>query len=186
MEPGSLVKRHVQTRGGVKEQLILDVGCGEGKNAAYLAQGGAMVHALDISELAIRNALRVWPLQANIIWKVADVRKEVFPESTYDLIVSYGVLHCLSNSTEIVQVIQSLKQATKIGGVHLICSFNSRSQDLSAHSNFQPCLASHLVYVELYRDWNLILENDADLTEIHPHNGIRHTHSMTRIMASRI
>ncbi len=186
MEPGSLIKRHVQTHGSVSDLLILDAGCGEGKNATYLAQRGATVHALDISELAIRNALRAWPLQTNIMWKVADVRNEVFAENAYDLTVSYGLFHCLSNSTEIVEVVQSLKQATKRGGVHLTCSFNSRSQDLGAHGDFKPCLVSHSFYVQLYHDWEIIENTDSDLSETHPHNGIRHTHSMTRIVARKL
>src|SRR5690242_16399740 len=48
-EPGSLIRRleaHIPSFAGL---TVLDAGCGEGKNAAYLSERGAVVHAVDCS-----------------------------------------------------------------------------------------------------------------------------------------
>ena len=40
---------------------VLDLGCGEGKNAAFLATLGCVVQAWDISAAALDNAKVAWP-----------------------------------------------------------------------------------------------------------------------------
>src|SRR6202042_3192508 len=40
---------------------VLDLGCGEGKNAVFLASLGCIVEAWDISAAALSNAKAAWP-----------------------------------------------------------------------------------------------------------------------------
>ena len=50
--PGSLVRlldKYIVDFSGME---VLDAGCGEGKNAAFLSQRGARVRAIDVSEAA--------------------------------------------------------------------------------------------------------------------------------------
>lgn len=184
-EPGSIVKHLLRKIGDVKGLRVLDVGCGEGKNAAWLAEKGALVRAMDISELALTNARRAWDGASNIIWEQADVRSAPFQDEAYDIVVAYGLAHCLSSPQEIESTLMRLQRATKAGGYHVICSFNSRAQDLSAHSGFEPCLVTHKFYLTQYSTWSILVQTDDDLEEVHPHNNIRHTHSLTRILAQK-
>jgi len=62
---------------------------------------------------------------------------------------------------------------------------NSRYQELEAHPAFRPCLLSHAVYRELYSGWQFLHLSDTDLTEVHAHNNMLHTHSMTRMLARK-
>lgn len=185
-EPGSLVQRLMKYLPTVTGLSVLDVGCGEGKNSVFLAQHGAVVRALDVSALALSNARQAWLPLENIIWEQADIRAITIPKGTYDIVIAYGLLHCLSGVDEIRETIQKLQCATKNGGYNLICVFNGRYQDLSAHPGFMPCLLKHDVYVQMYSNWQLLDVSDTDLFETHPHNSVPHTHSLTRMITRKI
>jgi 2-polyprenyl-3-methyl-5-hydroxy-6-metoxy-1,4-benzoquinol methylase len=163
----------------------LDAGCGEGKNAIYLARLGAAVRAVDISAVAIRNARRAWGDAELVSWEVADISTLKYSVGAYDLVIAYGLLHCLPDEDTIRTLIERLQETTRPGGYNVICTFNSRSQDLIAHPDLDPTLLSHGQYLDYYRSWEICHESDRDLHEVHPNNLIPHSHSMTRIIARR-
>jgi tellurite methyltransferase len=165
---------------------ILDVGCGEGKNAVYLAAQGAAVDAIDVSHLAIRNGRRRWPDLAGVRWQIADVRTIGLPDQHYDVVIAYGLLHCLRSAMEIASVVDKLKRTARPSGYLVLCAFNDRKQDLTAHPGFHPCLLSHADYMRLLDGCEIIAISDHDLTERHPHNNIEHTHSLSRILAQKV
>jgi SAM-dependent methyltransferase len=184
-EPGSLVQQLQSHIGDFSGLEILDAGCGEGKNAIFLARLGARVRAMDISQLAIDHGMAAWDDSHLVRWELADVRSAALPESGFAVVVAYGLLHCLEDMADVRNTVRRLQRATVPGGYNVLCSFNERAQDLRAHPGFTPCLAPHSWYVSLYTDWTLLHESDADLREVHPHNSIPHSHSMTRILARR-
>lgn len=185
-EPSSMVKRINQYLQPIAGLTVFDAGCGEGKNAAYFASQGAFVHAVDISELAIENARRAWPELKNVIWQVSDIRTLEIGEQINDVVVAYGLLHCLQGQGEVIEVLDKLQRSTKVGGLNVVCVFNRRFQDLAAHPGFQPFLGSHDFYRDVYSTWNVLEISDSDLIEKHPHNNIEHTHSMTRLIARKV
>jgi SAM-dependent methyltransferase len=185
-EPGSLVERLVyELRNDLKGLKVLDVGCGEGKNSIYLAEHGATVRAIDVSQYALTNAKQTWREPLPVTWECADVVTLPLPVDAYDIVIAYGLLHCLMSPAAISLTIRKLKSATKVDGYHVLCAFNNRFQDLSAHPGFYPCLIDHCDYLAAYEDWQIISQTDRDLRETHPHNEIIHTHSLTRILARR-
>jgi cyclopropane fatty-acyl-phospholipid synthase-like methyltransferase len=186
-QPGSLVKHLSQYIEDYSCVRVLDVGCGEGKNAAFFAQQGAKIDAFDVSQEAILNAKHAWAdCESNITWGCFDIRHVELNVEKYDVVIGYGLLHCLSNYEEIKATVKKMQLATQIGGYHVICSFNDRLQDLSAHPNFNPTLINHNLYLHLYRNWDILNISDSDLKEEHPHNKIPHMHSMTRILARKM
>jgi ubiquinone/menaquinone biosynthesis C-methylase UbiE len=185
-EPGSLIRKLEEVMPSFEGALILDAGCGEGKNAAYLAGRGAIVRAIDISPHAIENAIREFGSVQNVSWEIGDVRELQLTDEGYQAVIAYGIMHCLINQTEVQPTISKLQRATKVGGYNIVCAFNNRFQDLSAHPDFAPTLLDHIFYVNCYADWELVYVSDSDLTETHPNNNIVHTHSMTRILARKI
>ncbi len=182
--PGSYVVKLVDMLPPIIGAAVLDAGCGEGKNAQYLDKKGALVTAIDCSAKALANARERWPSE-RITWIEGDISAIELGQDRYDLVVAYGFLHCLQNQREVDRVTHALKDATKAGGHQVICTFNSRSQDLRAHPGFRPCLLPHQHFLELFGDWEIIASSDEDLTESHPHNKIVHTHSMTRLIARK-
>lgn len=184
-EPGSMVKHLIRHIGNLSGLCVLDAGCGEGKNAAYLADGGALVRAIDVSTLALANAQRSWKNAVSITWEQADIRSVPLPAETYDIVIAYGLAHCLSCQQEVESTLAKLQKTTKVGGYHVFCSFNSRAQDLSAHPGLIPCLVPHKFFLSQYSQWSLLAATDDDLVEVHPHNNIKHTHSLTRLLAQK-
>jgi SAM-dependent methyltransferase/uncharacterized protein YbaR (Trm112 family) len=74
-------------------RLLLDVGCGSGRQAHYAHRWGARVVGMDLSE-AIEVAARNVPPSGSLFVQ-ADVRKPPFRPGTFDDVVSFGVLHHL-------------------------------------------------------------------------------------------
>src|ERR1700724_131454 len=92
-EPGSYVRELCNLISSVRGCVVLDAGCGEGKNATFLAAGGAVIDALDVSVLAIENGRRHFGDHPRIEWRVGDVREIELSQSHYDVVVAYGLLH---------------------------------------------------------------------------------------------
>lgn len=179
--PGSLVVK-LLTKHDVAGWQVLDLGCGEGKNAAALARAGAHVTAIDCSEIAISHGRQAFP-NPRINWIVGDA--STFPEQPngYDLVVMYGLPHCLPSASHIASLISRACSNTRPTGFHILVAFNSRDQDLKgAHPGFSPTLLPHGFYVTAYSRHRIFLSTDTILREVHPHNGIAHHHSMTRLM----
>ena len=184
-QPGSLVNRLFDICPTIRGLKVFDAGCGEGKNAMALARMGAVVDAVDISEHAIRNAKRAWPDYEIVNWASCDVAEYDLPNEWYEVVIAYGLLHCLSSHQHVATMVDKLQKATSQGGYNLICTFNDRRQELDVHPDLNPILLPHDDFVRLYDGWKLMYETDTDLQEVHPHNPVVHTHSMTRIIARK-
>jgi SAM-dependent methyltransferase len=72
---------------GLTPGRVLDVGCGEGADAIWLARGGWTVTAIDVSEVAVSRA-RAAAEQAdvNVEWMCGDVLQTTFPAGSFDLV----------------------------------------------------------------------------------------------------
>ncbi|NOS70151.1 MAG: class I SAM-dependent methyltransferase [Verrucomicrobia bacterium] len=185
-DPGKLVRHLANIVPDFSGLSVIDAGCGEGKNAAFLATCGATVHAFDVSEIAMDHAKKLWRPSLSINWTVADITEIEITENAYDIVVAYGLFHCLRKPETVRKVVRELQRATRPNGYHAIVALNSRFQDLrAAHPELSPCLLAHGDYLSFYQQWNLIVKEDVDLTETHPHNKISHTHSITRILAQK-
>jgi SAM-dependent methyltransferase len=65
----------------------LDVGCGEGADAIWLARRGWTVTAIDISEVAICRAREAsHPAGASVEWICGDTLQTPFPDRSFDLV----------------------------------------------------------------------------------------------------
>jgi SAM-dependent methyltransferase len=180
--PGSLVRDFLQRNPSLKGANVLDLGCGEGKNANAFAMAGASVDAVDCSALAIANGRTAFP-DANVRWFAASAMDYLRTCSSYDVIVMYGLLHCLPSRQDISALIELAIKRTVLHGANIVVAFNDGPHDLSAHPNFKPTLVSHRFYCDQYRSQKIVSDTDSILRETHPHNNIPHFHSITRLAA---
>ena len=65
----------------------LDVGCGEGADAIWLARNGWTVTAIDISEVAVTRAREAAELAGAVVeWVRGDALQTAFPAGSFDLV----------------------------------------------------------------------------------------------------
>lgn len=181
--PGSVLHA-LHERRLLKGGVALDAGCGEGTNAHWLANRGYTVDGVEVSPIALGKAAKNYT-HRNINWYRADIQDFYLQPQAYDLVVAYGLLHCIPEAAW-GDTVSRLQSATTVGGILVLVAFNARSQDIQdAHPGFHPTLKTHSQYMIEFESWEVVLASDEDLHETHPHNGVPHTHSMTRLAARR-
>jgi SAM-dependent methyltransferase len=79
---------------GLAPGRALDVGCGEGADAIWLAQRGWTVTAIDVSDVAICRAREAsHPAGASVEWICGDALQAQFPRRSFDLVsIQYPAL----------------------------------------------------------------------------------------------
>ena len=95
----------------------LEVGCGTGTNAIYLAQHGFEVVGVDISPLAIENARA--KAQGRCRFETVDFLKEAPPGGPFQFVFDRGCLHTFDEDHERARFAQNVAAAMANGGVWL-------------------------------------------------------------------
>jgi cyclopropane fatty-acyl-phospholipid synthase-like methyltransferase len=183
-EAGSLVRQFLSNMPDASNLRVLDLGCGEGKNAAAFADRGASVTAVDCSKRALANG-KIAFKHDNIEWIQSDAIEFLEESILFDVIVMYGLPHCMESTSAIQTLIELSQRKTSHGGKHILVAFNDGPHDLSAHPNFKPTLVSHDFYLRCYSGYEIESHTSSLLHETHPHNNIPHFHSITRLIASK-
>ena len=103
---------------------VLDVGCGTGENALYLASRGHEVWGIDIVEAAIEKAqakAKERGLKATFqVWNVLELDRL---GRTFDTVIDSGLFHALSLS-DIPRFVAGLKAVLRPGGTYLMLCFS--------------------------------------------------------------
>lgn len=106
----------------IKSYRVLDIGCGEGKDAVFLAKCGYRVTAFDISEQGIEKAKRLAEYnRVDVNFFKADVF-DYRPDTEYDIIFSSGVLHFVQQAGR-KELCDSLKAHTADNGINAMNVF---------------------------------------------------------------
>lgn len=74
---------------------LIDIGCGRGENAAWLAQQGLLVAGVDFSSAAIESARHQYSTTAGLQFHVADCTRPILNLGTFDCALDRGCLHGL-------------------------------------------------------------------------------------------
>jgi SAM-dependent methyltransferase len=96
--PGRMVVRAAESSDSPGRAL--DLGCGDGKNMAFLEQHGWTVDGVDVSQTACAEAARRraesdFEWHGDIVSGDAGFHRVKF--GVYELVVMYGLLHCLDD-----------------------------------------------------------------------------------------
>ena len=135
----------------------LDLGCGQGRNALFLAQQGFDVTAVDQNELALeilQSIIEQEDLEMTV--GLYDINSAALTQ-TYDLIISTVVLMFLQ-ADRIPAIIQNMQDQTNPGGYNLIvCAMDTEDYPCQVPFSFT---FKEGELADYYKDWELIKYNE--------------------------
>lgn len=168
-----------------KQSKILEVGCGEGQNAFYLAQQGfCNVDAFDLSEHGIaklQQRCRKGGIQLHAF--TADLITYQFDQE-YDMVISFGTLHFVQK-TDWKSFISRAKMHTNAGGIHIMQIFTDTVPASEDIAPFAIGLAKDEEIKELYDDWEILQFKSYVFED--EHAGVpKHLHASNKIVARKV
>ncbi len=182
--PSETCYRVLKIKPPEKPLKLLDIGCGEGRNAVFFARNGYQVTAFDLAQdgidktkrLADKIGVEIEVFKANII----DYRLD----EKYDIIFSTGTLHYIPPETR-EELFQNYKKFTTLNGIHMLSVFVEKPFIPPApekEKNSFQWYSGELL--RLYHDWeiNYCTEEIFDCMS----SGIPHKHATNRILATNV
>lgn len=158
----------------------LDVGCGEGADARWLAERGWQVTAVDVSQVALERAAREAGGNG-VAWTRADLSITAPPAAAFDLVSAqyFPLLHEPGHTA-----LRGLLAAVAPGGTFLFVSHDPG--DLRTDHGFDPSDYYHPyeIAVLLDDDWAVLVDETRPRTAPPP-PGTHHAHD-TVLRAKRL
>ena len=160
--------------------LALDLGCGDFRNALFLQDNGWAVDCVDISPSAIeaghqRAARRGVNLMGQTL--IADAASVSLSGRSYDMIVSYGLYHCLDES-QLQRVHELTSEVLKSGGLLVFSTLIDGIPIPSNHPTGALHLRSEADVLSMFVGWEIVTHRSGVIEEDHlPLIGL-HQHSV--------
>lgn len=156
VEPNHTCYEIMKLKPPVKAYRVLDIGCGEGKDAVFFAKCGYRVSAFDLAESGLEKARDLARLnQVEIDFFQADMNTYE-PEGMFDIIFSSGSMHYIPAKKR-KQFMENLKKHTAENGIHAIKLFVQKPfvepapDREEAEMKVEPWYSGELM--GYYKDW---------------------------------
>lgn len=105
---------------------VLDIGCGTGENALFLAERGLEVAGVDGAPRAIAKARTKARTRAlDVSFEVADALALPTPSAPFDTVIDSGLFHVFSDDDR-PRLRDSLARVIRTGGTYLMMCFSER------------------------------------------------------------
>ena len=115
----------VSEAGGLPPGRALDLACGEGRNAIWLAEQGWQVTGVDFSDVAIEKARAIAAKRGvDVDFRVADLLAYEPPEQAFDLVI---VFYLQLVADELRPILDRAARAVAPGGTFLLVGHDSRN-----------------------------------------------------------
>lgn len=163
---------------------LLDIGCGEGRNAVFFARNGYDVTAFDISSAGIEKTKRLadkYHVHVNAFRAdLLDYRLDNY----YDIIFSSGVLHYIKPEIR-KEILFNYKEFTNFDGFHFLNVFVNKPfiDEAPDHESTSFNWLSGELFTNYY-DW-LISECSEVIFDCHSSN-VLHKHAMNKLIAKKV
>lgn len=165
---------------------VLDLGCGQGKEAFFLAKKGFDITAVDSSKIAIKQIkekTRNNKLPINAIY--CDAANYKIKNSEYDIIAAMNVMQFLEKE-EVVNLIKNIKTSLKNNGLIVLSAFTtkdaSRQSKKKLRYYFKPGEMKRYFkdFKILYYSEKIVLDSG------HPSMPWPHQHGVVEIISHKI
>ncbi|MNK57862.1 arsenite S-adenosylmethyltransferase [compost metagenome] len=163
-----------------KDIVIMDLGSGAGRNTIPLALklkgSSSRVIGIDLLDEAV-NKLREnaaeYGVEQLVEAQKGDAEHTDFGDEEYDYIIACGCLEHVSSEEAFVQVLERMKQGTRLGGIHCIgMNTNIQEVEMNSGKELETLIELNLsstkavqILERVYQDWN-VLEQKAVLQSI--------------------
>jgi len=166
-----------------EDAKVLDLGCGEGGTAIFLAEAGFDVTAVDISRTDITKlqcpANRE---ELHTAGRARQPREDPFSD-TYDLIVLHGCLRLIAHQCW-KSLFSQIQANTKMGGYNIVAVFTDGPPSADYPNEFAIRLLAEGELFRFYKGWRIIFQQSYMFDDQH-RKGIKHRHAASRIVAEK-
>ncbi len=115
--PSALCLKLLELMPPTKPLKLIDIGCGEGKDAVFMARCGYTVSAFDISDTGVEKTRRLAEAAGVFVDAFKGNINDFRLEQTYDIIYSSGVFHYMKPELR-GEIIDNYKKYTAVRGVN--------------------------------------------------------------------
>jgi len=110
---------------GAGGKRVLEIGCGVGTDGAQFARAGADYTGIDLTEAAVELARQNFALQGLPgTFRSADAENLDFPDESFDLVYSHGVLH---HTPDTAQAVREVHRVLRSGGRAVVMLYHRDS-----------------------------------------------------------
>lgn len=184
IKPSPICYKVLEMSSSTKPLSLLDIGCGEGRNAVFFARNGYKVSAFDLSMNGVQKTKALaQTIGVKIDVCVSDILNYKF-EKEFNVLFSTGVLQYIPAKKR-QAIFDQYKEHTSIDGLNVFSVFVKKpfiekapDGEKSAHYWYSGEL------LNLYRDWKI----EYSVEEIFDcmSSGIPHKHAVNRVIARKI
>lgn len=182
-EPNAMSYRILQSFPPNRYPTVLELGCGEGRDAVFLGMNQYAVTAIDKVSTGIEKGLSLAKANhTNVNFLCADIRS-FHSKARFDMIYGYRVLHYIQPK-ERQMLIEHYQEMTREGGIHVFT--------VCVDKPFLPLPPDHEAETVLYRsgelfgyyhDWELLYINEA-VVDCNS-SGVPHRHAIDTVIARK-
>ncbi|HEX9844281.1 MAG TPA: class I SAM-dependent methyltransferase [bacterium] len=126
---------------------LLDAACGLGRGIASAGPRIDAIYAVDLSDVAIAAARRIWAHDRRIRWIVADVAALRFPEAFLNMVCAFG----FTNWT----LLEDLERIVAPGGMVLYEGFAERQRQVNPRLD-AAWTATPTALLRLFGHWDVL------------------------------
>ena len=137
---------HIPSAAGFEQTRnlrVLEIGCGLGTDGAQFARAGANYTGIDLTDAAIDLSRRRFELsKLNGRFQIADAEQLDFPDNTFDLVYSHGVLH---HTPDIERAIAEVHRVLRPGGRAVVMLYHRDSYNYRINISILRRAGVHLL-----------------------------------------
>jgi SAM-dependent methyltransferase len=112
--------------GELNKGMVLDVGCGTGENALYLAENGFQVSGVDLSSRAIAAAkAKASQRKLKVHFRLANALSLVFKSGYFDNVIDSGLFHTF-NDNDRVSFAREIARILRTNGKYFMLCFSDK------------------------------------------------------------
>ena len=126
-----------------KDLRVLEIGCGLGTDGAQFAKAGAHYTGVDLTDAAVDLARRRFEL-FNLpgSFRVADAERLSFPDDSFDLVYSHGVLH---HTPDTQAAVREIHRVLRPGGRAVVMLYHRDSYNYRVNISLLRRAGVHLL-----------------------------------------